>query len=322
MRAAHNAALVLIAKAEAMQDRAMLLMAHAAIGMTLFHMGEAGRAADHFRSGLALDDPARPVVPRGIDLAVNCFSNQGWALWHLGYPDQALKSALGAVAKAQTLCHPHTSAFANGFIENLRLMRRELAAALEVAEQQLALCSEYALTNFLAGAIGVRGSVLAWQGHQEGIPLIEQWIASGRRTGLRMMRPFELCSLALACIGFNRLERASGALDEALSIAELDGDRYCEAETHRLRGELLLKNDESNAAQAQASFERAIEVARNQLARSWELRATTSLARLLAHQGRRDEAHKRLVAIYGWFTEGFDTADLKDAKALLDELTA
>jgi predicted ATPase len=321
MRAAYNAALVLIAKAEATHDRQMLLMAHAAMGMTLFHMGEAGRAADHFRSGLALDDPARPLAPTGIDLGVNYLSYQAWALWHLGYPERALKSALEAVARAQTLSHPHTAAFANGYMYPLRLVRREFAEALEVAEQQFALCSEYGLADFLAGAIGVRGSVLASQGHEEGIPLIEQWIASTRRTGLKIPRPFFLCLLAEACMAFNQLEKASGALDEALSIAELDGDRYCETETHRLRGELLLKHDELNAAQAQACFERAIEVARNQVARSWELRATTSLARLLASQGHRDEARAMLAEIYNWFTEGFDTADLKEAKALLDELS-
>src|SRR5262249_28840402 len=112
METAHNAALVLITKAKAAQDRARVLMARNAVGLTLYHMGEAGRAADHFRSGLAFDDPARPS-PTGIDLGVGCFSVQTHTLWHLGYPEQALKSALQAVARAQTLSHPHTAAFAN-----------------------------------------------------------------------------------------------------------------------------------------------------------------------------------------------------------------
>jgi predicted ATPase len=110
------------------------------------------------------------------------------------------------------------------------------------------------------------------------------------------------------------------ALTEALAAADEHENRYYEAETHRLKGELLLKQDDSNAAEAQSSFERAIEIARGQSAKSWELRATMSLARLLAKQGRRDEARAMLGAIYNWFTEGFDTADLKDSKALLDEL--
>jgi predicted ATPase len=135
-----------------------------------------------------------------------------------------------------------------------------------------------------------------------------------------MVRPLELCWLAEAGIALNQFDKASGALAEALTIAESDGDRYCEAETYRLRGELLMKC-QSNANKAQA-FERAIEVARKQEARCWELRATTSLARLLRNSNRRDEARRMLAEIYNWFTEGFHTADLKEAKALLDELTA
>jgi predicted ATPase len=127
--------------------------------------------------------------------------------------------------------------------------------------------------------------------------------------------------LAEACTAFNQFDKASGALAEALTIAESDGDRYYEAETHQLRGELLLKKDELNNVDAQACFERAIEVARKQDARPWELRATTSLARLLRNSNRRDEARTMLAQIYDVFTEGFDTADLKDAKALLDELS-
>jgi predicted ATPase len=150
--------------------------------------------------------------------------------------------------------------------------------------------------------------------------MIAHSIASGRKTGLKMVRPLWICELAEACIAFNQFDKASDALGEGLIIAESDGDCYCEAETHRLRGELLLKQDESNGAQAQSCFERAIDIARKQSAKSWELRATVSLARLLASQGRRHEASTMLGEIYNWFTEGLDTADLKDAKALLDEL--
>jgi predicted ATPase len=314
--------LLLLARAEELHDRAMLRMAHGTMGMTLFHMGEAKRAAAHFRSGLDLDDPAQPLAPMGIDVRVVHLCLQAWALWLLGYPDQALKTALDAVARAQALSHPHTTAFANGYIGTIRVLRGEFDEVLEVADSQHVLCSRYGLADFLAGAAGFRGTVMASRGQEEGIPLIEQWVASGDKTGLKMVRPRELCSLAQACTAFNQFDKASGALAEALTIAESDGDRYCEAETHRLRGELLMKQNESNGAQAQACFERAIEVARKQDARSWELRATTSLARVLRDSNRRDEARRMLAEIYNWFTEGFDTADLKEAKALLDELTA
>jgi predicted ATPase len=118
------------------------------------------------------------------------------------------------------------------------------------------------------------------------------------------------------------LDEALCALTEALSIADRQENRNCEAEMYRLKGELLLKQQDSNPAEAQSCFQRAIEIARDQRAKAWELRATTSLARLLASRGRREEARAMLAEIYGWFTEGFDTADLKDAKALLDELSS
>jgi predicted ATPase len=294
---------------------------HGAIGMTLFHMGESKLAAEHFRSALWLDDPGHPLAPMGVDLRVTHLCYFGLVLSLVGYPEQALQRELEAAARVLIVSHPHTTALANGNIATVRLLRRELDEALEVAERQFALCSEYGLADFLAGAIGVRGTVLAARGHAEGISLIEQSVASGRMTGVKMARPRELCWLAEACLAFNQFDKAWEALDEALTIAETDSDRYWEAETHRLRGELALRKSESNLVEAEACFERATEVARQQSARWWELRATISLARLLASQGRREEARGRLVEIYDWFTEGFGLPDFKDAKALLDELS-
>jgi predicted ATPase len=321
MRAAKDAALLLLAKAEDMHDPAALRMAHGAMGETLFYMGEARLAAEHFRSALSLDDPEHPLAPMGIDLRVTHLCYLGLALFLLGYPDQALHRELEAVARARTLSHPHTTALANGNIATVRLLRREPEEALEVGRQQFALCSEYGLADFLSGAIGIRGTVLASRTHEEGIPLIEQSVASGRKTGRKMVRPRELCWLAEACIAFNQFDKASEALDEALTIAKSDGDCYFEAETQRLRGELALRKSESNPVEAEACFERATAVARQQSARWPELRTTVSLARLLASQGRCEEARAKLAKIYSWFTEGFDTADLKEVKNLLDELS-
>ena len=135
-----------------------------------------------------------------------------------------------------------------------------------------------------------------------------------------MGRPWLMCALAEACLEAGRLDDGLSALREALAAADEHEDRHHEPEVHRIKGELLLRQNQSNAPEAQRCFERAIEIARNQRAKSLELRATMSLARLLNKQGRRDEAHAMLTEIYDWFTEGFDTADLKDAKALLDQL--
>jgi predicted ATPase len=157
---------------------------------------------------------------------------------------------------------------------------------------------------------------MAEQGHYEdGIAQLREGLAASRGTGAGMWRPYTLCMLAEAWRETGRLDDGLNALTEALAAADEHEIRYYEAETHRLKGELLLMQDHSNAAEAQSCFERAIEIARKQSAKSLELRATTSLARLLAKQGRRDEALTMLAEIYGWFTEGFDTVDLNAAKA-------
>ncbi len=145
-------------------------------------------------------------------------------------------------------------------------------------------------------------------------------LAAYRATGAEIDRPYFLTLLAEACWETDRVDDGIGALTEALAAADEHENRAFEAEMHRLKGELLLKQTDSNAPEAHSCFERAIELARKQSAKSFELRATMSLARLLDQQGKRDEALSMLAEIYNWFTEGFDTADLKDAKALLDEL--
>jgi len=186
----------------------------------------------------------------------------------------------------------------------------------------IALCAEHGFTEILAYATVVRGSEMAQQGsNEEGIAQIQEGLAASRATGAELTRPCFLCLLAEACMETGRVDDGLSALTEALAAADQHGNRYYEAEMHRLQGELLIKQDDSNAVEAQSCFERAIEVARKQSAKSWELRATVSLARLLDRTGRRDEARAMLAQIYGWFTEGFDTRDLKDAKALLDELS-
>jgi len=168
----------------------------------------------------------------------------------------------------------------------------------------------------------LRGWALAAQGrHEEGIAQIQEGLAAYRATGSAVGRSFLLALLAEAYMEAGRLDDGLNALTEALAAAD-EGEECGEAELHRLKGELLLRQNDLNAAEAQSCFERALAIARKQSAKSWELRATISLARLLDKQGRRDEARAMLAEIYGWFTEGLDTVDLKDAKALLDELSA
>jgi predicted ATPase len=194
-------------------------------------------------------------------------------------------------------------------------LRGDARAAREAAERLIALSTEHGFTFWLAQAEIGRGAAMAALGrNEEGITQMREGLAALRAL---TPRPQYLCLLAKACIETGRLDDGIGALTEAQAVAE---NRNYEAETRRLMGELLLKQDGSNVAESENCFRRAIEVARKQSAKSWELRATTSLARLLASQGHREEARANLADIYNWFTEGFDTADLIDARALLEDL--
>ena len=276
--------------------------------------------AEH-RAGMAcgsLGSKAIPIMTRPGPLAFLA----AMTLWQLGYPDQALKRGNEALAFAQTLSDPFSLALAEYDFGVLRQYRREAGAAQETEEGVIALSAEHGFPDWLAQATTLRGWAMAEQGHnEEGIAQIKEGLAAYRATGAELNWPYFLTLLAEAYMETGRLEDGLSVLTEALAAADEHEDRHHEAEIHRLKGELLLRQDDSSAAEAQSCFLRAIDVARKQSAKSFELRATTSLARLLNEQGRSDEARTMLAEIYGWFTEGFDTADLKDAKALLDELT-
>jgi predicted ATPase/class 3 adenylate cyclase len=327
LRTARELAENLQRRAQGAHDPALLLLAQCALGQISYQMGELLLARRHLESAITLYDPERhrPLAFRyaGVDAGVRCLSYAASTLNSLGYPDQALKRGNEAVALAQALSHPHSLVYAESFVGWVRLSRGEARASQEGAERMMALSIEHGFTLWLALATNLHGAALTAQGrNEEGIAQIEEGIAATAATGAKMARPGILNLLAGACMRTGRLDNGFAALTEALATADEHEDRMYEAETHRLKGELLLRQDHSNVAEAERCFRTAIEIARRQSARIAELRATTSLARLLANQGRRDEARVMLAEIYGWFTEGFDTADLKDAKALLDELDA
>jgi predicted ATPase len=288
-------------------------------------MGELLLAREHLEMALSLYDRERhrPLAFRygGVDVGVLCLSYAAVTLWYLGYPDQALKRGNEATALAQALFHPLGLAFAGLFFGVLRQYRREAPAAQEAADSVITPAAEHGFPGFLASATSLRGWAMVERGHdEEGIALIQEGLAASHATGAELYRPYYLKLLAEACMKTGRFDDGLSALTEALAAAGEHEIRQYGAEMHRLNGELLLKQDDSNASEAQSCFERAIGIARKQSAKSLELRATMSLARLLAKQGRRDEARTMLAEIYNWFTEGFDTADLIDAKALLEEL--
>jgi predicted ATPase len=325
IRKAYELAEQLMRLAQSAADSALLLYARRALGDTSFHLGKFLPARENLDNAISLYDPERhrPLIFRygGPNPGVFCLAYVAWTLWYLGYPDRALKRVNKALALAQALSDPFNQAFAGSFVGFLRQYRREARAAQETAESVIALSAEHGFTQILALTTILHGWAMAEQGHrEEGIAQVQEGLAAHRATGAELLRPYHLCLLAEACMETGRFDDGLSALMEALAAVDEHENRFYEAETYRLKGELLLKQDDTNTAEAQSCFERAIEIARKQSAKSWELRATMSLARLLVKQDRRDDARTMLAEVYDWFTEGFDTADLKDAKALLDEL--
>jgi predicted ATPase len=262
-------------------------------------------------------------------------------LWYLGYPDQSLARHQAGLSLAKESNHSFTRASAIASVAWLHLKRREAKATQEWAEATITLCVEQELPFFLAGAMIWRGWALAIQGRvQEGIAQICQGLENYRNAGVRWGRSFFLGLLAEAYGHGRDWKGGIKAVDEGLTVAMETGERWYEAELYRLKGELTLHRLQTGDykfhvspdfgslvasnidVEAQAYFQRAIEIARDQSAKSLELRAVVSLSRLWRDEGKRKGAHDLLAESYNWFTEGFDTADLKDAKALLDELAS
>jgi class 3 adenylate cyclase/predicted ATPase len=325
LRIAYELAEELLQRAQRASDPVLMMYAHIARGDTSLNMGKLLLARAHLEKATAIYDPDRHrtlTFRFGVDAGVNGVSYAAWTMWHLGYPNQALELGNEALALAEQLSHTDSLAFAMSVFGTVRRSRREARAAQESAEALVALSTEHGFTVWLAGATILRGWAIAAQGrYDEGIRQIQEGLAAYRATGTELGRPYDLCLLAEACMEAGRLDDGLSVLADALVAADEHEDRLSEAEIHRLKGELLLKQNNSNAAKAQKCFKRAIEIALAQNGKSLELRATMSLARLLVTQDRRDEARAMLAEIYGWFTEGFDTADLNDAKALLDQLS-
>jgi predicted ATPase len=310
--------------AQSTQRPPFLLIAHYTLGEFLECLGELVPARRHLEQGIALYDPhkGRSSAFRGTQHpGVACLSVVAYVLWLLGYPAQALQRSHEALLLAQELSHPFSLGFALLWAARLHLCRREEHTAQARAEALMTLAAEQGFAAFLAQASVHRGWALAKQGQAEdGIQQIHQAMATLRATGAEWLRPYCLGLLAEAYGQAGQGEEGLTALAEALAAVDRTGERGYEAELYRLQGELLLRQAVPEVAQAEVCFQQALIIARCQQARSWELRAAMSLGQLWQQQGKRTEARELLTPIYGWFTEGFETADLQEAKALLDEL--
>jgi predicted ATPase len=301
-----------------------LLEAHNTLGSTLFFLGEYAAAWRHLEQGIALIDPTAQralVLSHDMVPGVACLTVAALTLWCLGFPAQALRHSQEALALAQALAHPWNLALAQHFAAHLSYRRHEVRAVQAQADTLLALAIQHGLPLFVGFGTCWQGWVLAMQGQGEaGLAQIHQGQAVVLATGQELARPHCLMLLAEAAGHSGQMAEGLGLLAEARTALEASARGDLLAEAHRLQGELLQRQDVPDAAQAEVCFQQALAIARRQQAKSWELRAATSLARLWQRQGKRAEARELLAPVYGWFTEGFDTADLQEARALLDAL--
>ncbi len=315
----------LLLLAQRYQDRDFLLQAHHALWGTLVFLGEFAPACEHLEQGLTLYDShqhrSHAFLYGGHDPGVCGLAQGACVLWLLGYPDQARKRIKEAPILAQELAHPFSLALALDYAAMLSQFRREVQTAQEQAEALIALSREQGFPVFLAQGTIVQGWALAGQGQGEtGITQMRQGLAAYRGTGAELGLPYQLARLAEVYGRTGLAEEGLSVLAEALAATDKTNDRRWAAELYRLKGELTLKQS-SVQKEAEECFHQAIDIARRQSAKSLELRAAMSLARLWQSQGKKDEARQMLAEIYNWFTEGFDTKDLQEAKALLEELS-
>jgi predicted ATPase len=312
--------------AQRAQDPALLLESHRALGQTMFWLGEIAPARTHLEQGIALYDPQQHrshAFMYGQDLGVLCRSFAAMVIWVLGYPDQSLQSIREALTLAQERTHPFsmTRAFHLNSAALVHQCRREGQAVQEHAEALIALSTEQSFPHWLPYGTILRGWALTAQGKgAEGIAQMRQGLAAYQATRSELNRPYLLSLLAEAYGKVGQPEEGLTVLIEALALVDSTGERYWEAELHRRKGELLLMQQGQKVGEAEECFRQALDIARRQQAKSLELRAAMSLSRLWQQQGKQEEAYQLLAEIYGWFTEGFDTADLKEAKILLEEL--
>ncbi len=323
---AHQLAERLVGLAEEQRAPLRRALARRALGTTLFFLGRFADAARELSEGIAIDDAVAAWEDDRADLllyterpGVVCRLYSAWAWWFLGCPDRALATIEAGFALGQRLAHDHSLAFALSFGAILHGFRREFAPALARADAALEMASERRLPQWLAAATMCKGFAMVGLGQQvEGIAQLDAGLIAWHATGSRLLDSQWLSFTAEAYARAGRREDALTVLDQAAQGAAATGERHYQAELYRLRGAVLAETGE--LAEATAWLQRAIETARSQQARSLELRAAVALARLWRDDGKRSQAQDLLGPVYDRFTEGFETPDLKDAKALLDQL--
>jgi predicted ATPase len=299
---------------------------HVAFANALTLTGNLVDGKEHYDRALAIYDPAehRPLTTRsGRDIRVALLASRSGCMWLLGYPAASRSDAERALKNAREIGQATTLMVALFRASYSHILCGNYAAANAQIDELIALADERGAPYWKAIGTEVRGSLFAMTGKaSDAVRAITSGITSLRSTEATLYEPYNLSYLAMAYAELGQLNDARRCIDGAIDKLEISKEKWCEAEAHRIAGEVELKSPEPDAVKAQAYFERALAVARAQQAKSWELRAAMSMARLWRDQGKRDEARDFLAPVYGWFTEGFDTVDLKEATALLEELSA
>jgi predicted ATPase/DNA-binding winged helix-turn-helix (wHTH) protein len=331
----------LLRLSEALSNPGLAMRAHLSLGAALMHMGEFVPAMEHLEKALDDYDPARHrddafLYSRYAGVALPCYA--AWVLWYLGQPDRALERMLEALKLAQSVSDPHGLAHAYYSASNLYHLRREERLAREYADKAIDVATAHGMSMYQAMATVTGGWALVEEGRlEEAIEQLRQALTTHKATGARVARPHFLALLAAALSEAHQVDEGRRIIDESLSLA-LQNAEFCYlAELYRVKGEILLKQadvpglspattpgagfEAPHVTEAEACFQKSIEVARQQQAKSWELRAAMSLARLYKERDKREEGRVVLAQIYDQFTEGFDTLDLREARALLNELS-
>jgi class 3 adenylate cyclase/predicted ATPase len=310
--------------AQDIQDPSYLLCAHFALGSALFLQGDFITANEQWKQSIILYNPQKhhsDTFLFGFDLGMFSLCFAPHALWHLGYPDQAGAMSNKALALAREFTHHFSLTVALAYRAMFCQFARERHIAHECADELVALCAEQGSAYYLAWGTIIRGWALFEQGLvEEGVAQLHQGLNALLSTGGKARKPYYLALLAEAYEKVGQTEEGLATVSEAIELVNKTEERWYEAELHRLKGELLLQLSSDNQTDVEACFHQALSIARNQQAKSLELRAAISLSRLWQINGNQNKARQLLGEVYGWFTEGFDTADLIEAKALLDDL--
>jgi len=305
-------------------DAAGLVLGHYASGVSQASAGRFALSRSHLECVLTLYDPISHNLlahQTGSHRQVTAQAYLGNVLLCLGYPNQGLARSNAAIAEARRLAHPSSLVSSLVIGATLLSLVGDIAPLDEWAEELVAVATEQGFRRWRALGTIYRGWVKIKSGDvTEGISILRSGSAAYRATGAELMAPYHIALLARACEIAGQVEESLTLLDDALQVGERTGERWFAAELNRHKGRLLLRQGHSETAEE--LYRKALGIAEEQGAKFWELRAAGSLARFRRDQGRRAEAHDLLAPVYGWFTEGFDTPDLKEAKALLDQLSA